>query len=113
MSATLVTRFKNINADGSILEVVVWRLPRPLAPSTHPYKYRAVYAVGGVRIVGLIDITDDDLITVAFCKFCVARINLNTHVMALGHLLLERSCQRTRATAYLDQPSRCERHHVK
>ncbi|NBQ08437.1 MAG: hypothetical protein EBU47_02900, partial [Betaproteobacteria bacterium] len=52
MSATLVTRFKNINADGSILEVVVWRLPRPLAPSTHPYKYRAVYAVGGVRIVG-------------------------------------------------------------
>ncbi|NBP36642.1 MAG: hypothetical protein EBV01_14780 [Betaproteobacteria bacterium] len=52
MSATLVTRFKNINADGSILEVVVWRLPRPVAPSTHPYKYRAVYAVGGVRIVG-------------------------------------------------------------
>jgi hypothetical protein len=31
----------------------VWRVPKPVPPSTHDYyKYRAVYVVDGKRIVG-------------------------------------------------------------
>jgi Family of unknown function (DUF6516) len=52
MNAELITRFKNITSDGAILELVVWRLPKPLAPSEHGYKYRAAYVVDGVRVVG-------------------------------------------------------------
>jgi hypothetical protein len=50
--AKLITGFKNVNPDGSILELVVWRVPKPVPPSTHGYKYRAVYIVNGERIVG-------------------------------------------------------------
>jgi hypothetical protein len=52
MPAQLITGFKNANPDGSILELVVWRVPKPVPPSTHVYKYRAVYIVNGERIVG-------------------------------------------------------------
>ncbi len=52
MPATLITRFKNVNPDGSILELVVWRVPTPVPPTEHGFKYRAVYTVEGVRIIG-------------------------------------------------------------
>lgn len=52
MPAQLITRFKDITPDGAILEVVVWKLPAPVPPTDHGYKYRAVYAVDGVRVVG-------------------------------------------------------------
>ena len=52
MSAQLITRFKDITPDGAILEVVVWKLPTPVPPTEHGYKYRAVYVVNGVRVVG-------------------------------------------------------------
>ena len=52
MTAELITRFKDITPDGAILEVVVWKLPKPVPPTEHGYKYRAVYVVGGVRLVG-------------------------------------------------------------
>jgi hypothetical protein len=42
MNAELITRFKNFTSDGAILEWVVWRLPKPLAPSEHGYKYRGL-----------------------------------------------------------------------
>ena len=50
--AQLITRFKDVTADGSILEVVIWKVPKPVPPTDHGYKYRAVYVVDGVRIVG-------------------------------------------------------------
>ena len=52
MKAELVIRFKDITPDGAVIELVVWRLPRPLPPSAHGYKYRAAYSVDGVRLVG-------------------------------------------------------------
>ena len=52
MTAQRITSFKNINPDGSILEVVIWKVPKPVPPTEHGYKYRAVYVVGGVRLVG-------------------------------------------------------------
>lgn len=32
--------------------MVIWRLPGPVPPCTHPYKYRMVFVKDGRRIVG-------------------------------------------------------------
>lgn len=34
------------------MELMVWRVPRPVPPTHHGCIYRAVYAVDGVRVVG-------------------------------------------------------------
>lgn len=47
-----MTRFKSVTADGALLELVLWKVPQPVPPTSHGYKYRAVYVVDGVRIVG-------------------------------------------------------------
>lgn len=52
MPADLMTRFKNITPDGGVIELMVWRLPGPVPPTVHGFKYRAVYAKHGARIVG-------------------------------------------------------------
>ena len=52
MSAQIITRFKNITADVAIIEVVVWKVPTPVPPTEHGYKYRAAYVVNGIRVVG-------------------------------------------------------------
>jgi hypothetical protein len=52
MAAQLITAIKNINPDGSLLEIVIWKVPKPVPPTEHGYKYKAVYVVDGVRIVG-------------------------------------------------------------
>ena len=50
--AQLITRFKDVTPDGAILEVVIWKVPKPVPPTDHGYKYSAVYVVDGVRMVG-------------------------------------------------------------
>ena len=52
MRADLITRFKDVTPEGGVIELVVWRVPQPVSPSTHGFKYRAAYVVDGVRIVG-------------------------------------------------------------
>ncbi len=52
MKAELITRFKDITDEGGVIELVVWRVPEPVPPTTHGYKYRAVYSVNGIRVVG-------------------------------------------------------------
>ena len=52
MTAQQITGIKNVNPDGSILEIVIWKLAKPVPPIEHGYKYRAVYVVNGVRVVG-------------------------------------------------------------
>jgi hypothetical protein len=52
MAAQLISRFKNITADGAIIEWVIWRVPQPVPPTDHGFKYRAVYVVDGQRVVG-------------------------------------------------------------
>jgi hypothetical protein len=32
--------------------MVVWRVPEPIPPTTHGYKYRLVYIVEGERVIG-------------------------------------------------------------
>jgi Family of unknown function (DUF6516) len=48
----LITRFKRVAEDGGVMKLVVWRVPQPVPPAGQSYKYRAVYAVDGVRVIG-------------------------------------------------------------
>ena len=52
MQAKLITRFKDITAEGGVIELVVWKVPKPVPPSEHGYKYRAAYNRNGARVVG-------------------------------------------------------------
>lgn len=47
MQATLIARAKEIRNDGSVVEIVVWRIAKPLHPCTHLYKYRLYFGAGG------------------------------------------------------------------
>jgi hypothetical protein len=38
--------------DGMIREIVVWRLPEPVPPSVHLFKYRLFYGRAGERVIG-------------------------------------------------------------
>ena len=47
MQATLIAKAKKIRSEGSIVEIVVWRIAQPLNPCTHLYKYRLYFGAGG------------------------------------------------------------------
>lgn len=50
--AKLIYRHKSIFADGSIMEMIIWSVPKPVKGSAHPYKYRLFWGRHGKRIVG-------------------------------------------------------------
>jgi hypothetical protein len=37
---------------GGFVEMVVWRVPKPVPPSEHPFKYRLVFIRDGKRLIG-------------------------------------------------------------
>ena len=43
MEATPLARTKEVRDDGTIVEVVIWKLLEPLPPSEHAFKYRLFY----------------------------------------------------------------------
>ena len=47
MKAVLLARAKEVRDDGTIVEVVIWELPKPIEPCTHRYKYRLFYGHPG------------------------------------------------------------------
>ena len=51
MKAHALVRRKEIRADGSIVEIVVWQLAEALAPCEHRYKYRLAYIENGQCLV--------------------------------------------------------------
>jgi len=51
MKAKLLSRIKQAYGEG-IIEGVIWEVPEPVPPSEHRIKYRLVYIVAGVRVVG-------------------------------------------------------------
>jgi len=51
MKAKLLSRIKQTYGDG-LIEGVIWEVPEPVPPSEHRIKYRLVYIVAGVRVVG-------------------------------------------------------------
>ncbi len=51
MKATLIQQLKRVHRRG-VIEIAVWRVPEPVPPCAHSFKYRLVYVVGGRRLVG-------------------------------------------------------------
>jgi len=49
--ATLLLHEKVVLSDESIIEIVVWRLPRPTPDRPHGFKYRLYYGRRGVCLV--------------------------------------------------------------
>jgi len=52
MKAARLFYDKAVLPDGAVVEMVIWRVPEPLAPSTHELKFRLFYGFEGRRIVG-------------------------------------------------------------
>lgn len=47
MKAVPLIRRRVVLAADAFAEVVVWRVPEPVPPSEHPFKYRLAYVVQG------------------------------------------------------------------
>jgi len=52
MKADLLFSQRIYYDDGAIAELVLWRVPSPVPPSTHGLKYRLFYGRSGVREIG-------------------------------------------------------------
>ncbi len=52
MKAEKITEHKSVLADGSIIQFVVWKVPTPVPPSAHAFKYRLAYIQDDLRVVG-------------------------------------------------------------
>lgn len=52
MKAELIIDQKTIDLYGAIIQMIVWKVPTPVPPTTHGFKYRLVYIHNGQRIVG-------------------------------------------------------------
>ena len=52
MKAVRLFYDKAVWPDGSIIEMVIWRLPAPVPSSKHDLKFRLFYGRDGQRIVG-------------------------------------------------------------
>ena len=52
VKAKLLIRERVVYPDGGLVEMVVWRLPRPVPPTSHGFKYRFVYVFDGRRVLG-------------------------------------------------------------
>jgi hypothetical protein len=52
MKAARLFYDKAVLPDGAIVEMLIWRVPEPVPPTTHGLKYRLFYGRNGQRIVG-------------------------------------------------------------
>ena len=51
MKAVLLLRTRIAYSETAFAELVLWQVPKPMAGSTHRYKYRLAYVVDGVCVV--------------------------------------------------------------
>ncbi|HQX81039.1 MAG TPA: DUF6516 family protein [Vicinamibacterales bacterium] len=51
MKATALLRTRVVLAEDAFAELVLWRVPTPVVGSTHEFKYRLAYIVGGRCVV--------------------------------------------------------------
>ena len=51
MKAMLLLRSRIAYSEAAFAELVLWRVPRQVAGSTHAFKYRLAYIVDGVCVV--------------------------------------------------------------
>ena len=47
VKATLLAKSKEVRDDGTIVEIVVWEIPKPVSPCVHHLKYRLFYGLPG------------------------------------------------------------------
>lgn len=47
MKAIELIRRRVVVAEDAFVEIAVWRVPHPVPPSTHNFKYRLAYVVAG------------------------------------------------------------------
>jgi hypothetical protein len=52
MRADLIIDFKDVTPEGGIIQMRVRKVPEPVPPSGHTFKYRLYYVMRGERIVG-------------------------------------------------------------
>ncbi|MCW6512353.1 toxin-antitoxin system TumE family protein [Lichenifustis flavocetrariae] len=52
MKAALIIADRFVYADKTFAEFKVWKVPSPVPQSQHDFKYRLVYIVNGVRVIG-------------------------------------------------------------
>ena len=52
MKGELIYRLKDVSPNGDIIEIVIWKVPKPVEPSVHDFKYSLVFIVDGHRVVG-------------------------------------------------------------
>lgn len=52
MKASLIIDFKDITPEGEIIQMRVWRVPHPVAPSEHLFKYSMFYGQVDQRHIG-------------------------------------------------------------
>lgn len=52
MQAGLNIDFKDVTPDGKIIQMRVWRVPNPVSPSKHDFKYSLFYGHKDHRIIG-------------------------------------------------------------
>ena len=50
-AAELIFEDREVSADGSIIEMRIWRVPWPVPPSRHRFKYSLFYGWPGERVV--------------------------------------------------------------
>ena len=50
--AEIIRRAKTVFPDGSIVEMIIWKLPHPVAGSAHSDKCRLFFGRNGMRLVG-------------------------------------------------------------
>lgn len=51
MKAEKLLHLKRMHGLG-IVEILVWRVPAPIPPAAHRFKYRLAFVVNGERVVG-------------------------------------------------------------
>lgn len=52
MKAELIVKRRIVFGDRNFAEAIVWKVPTPVPPTEHGFKYRLVYIVNGRRVVG-------------------------------------------------------------
>jgi len=52
MKAEPFFRLKHELDDGTVVEMVIWKVPRRVSGSQHGFKYRLYFGTGGKRLVG-------------------------------------------------------------
>lgn len=52
MRATLLIRERVVFADSAMIEIKIWRTPKPVPPSRHGLKYSLFYGRSGKRLIG-------------------------------------------------------------